>query len=98
MADNLTAKLLRSHLAAGQLVPDQDITVAVDQILIEDATGTMTAMQFEMLDAAEVSVPLAVLYVDHNVLQIDDKTMPAAKEKVDVEQDPGKDLYYEVTF
>ena len=75
MADNLTAKLLRSHLAAGQLVPDRDITVAVDQILIEDATGTMTAMQFEMLDAAEVSVPLAVLYVDHNVLQIDDKNM-----------------------
>jgi aconitate hydratase len=75
MADNLTTKLLRSHLATGQLVPDQDITVAVDQILVEDATGTMTAMQFEMLDAAEVSVPLAVLYVDHNVLQIDDKNM-----------------------
>lgn len=75
MPDNLTTKLLRSHLALGQLVPDQDITVAVDQILIEDATGTMTAMQFEMLDAAEVSVPLAVLYVDHNVLQIDDKNM-----------------------
>jgi aconitate hydratase len=72
---NLTRKLLESHLAAGQLAPGQDITVVVDQILIEDATGTMTAMQFEMLGAEDVSVPLAVMYVDHNVLQIDDKNM-----------------------
>jgi homoaconitase/3-isopropylmalate dehydratase large subunit len=36
----------------------------------------MTAMQFEMLgEDVEVAVPLAVMYVDHNVLQIDDKNM-----------------------
>ena len=49
--------------------------MAVDQVLIEDATGTMCAMQFEMLGTDEVAVPLAVMYVDHNVLQIDDKNM-----------------------
>ena len=75
MPDTLTAKLLGAHLAAGELVPGQDITVAVDQVLVEDATGTMMAMQFELLGAAEVAVPLAVMYVDHNVLQIDDKNM-----------------------
>ena len=73
--ESLTHKLLRSHLAAGELVPGTDITVAVDQVLVEDATGTMCAMQFEMLGADDVAVPLAVMYVDHNVLQIDDKNM-----------------------
>ena len=75
MPDHLTHKLLGAHLAAGELVPGQDITVGVDQVLVEDATGTMCAMQFELLGAGEVAVPLAVMYVDHNVLQIDDKNM-----------------------
>ncbi|GAB3249345.1 aconitate hydratase [Arthrobacter pigmenti] len=75
MRENLTRKILRSHLDAGDLKPGNDATVSVDQILIEDATGTMTAMQFEMLDVDAIAVPLAVMYVDHNVLQIDDKNM-----------------------
>lgn len=74
--ESLTHKLLRSHLSAGDLQPGVDIIVSVDQVLVEDATGTMTAMQFEMLgDDVDVAVPLAVMYVDHNVLQIDDKNM-----------------------
>src|SRR5438270_5393945 len=72
---NVTQKLLQSHLLDGDLVPGQDIRVDVDQILVEDATGTMAGMQFEMLGAEDVAVPLAVMYVDHNVLQIDDKNM-----------------------
>ncbi len=72
---NLTHKLLADHLVDGELEPGTDIQVAVDQVLVEDATGTMTAMQFELLGADIVSVPLAVMYVDHNVLQIDDKNM-----------------------
>src|SRR3712207_8189166 len=72
---NLTHKLLAAHLVDGELRPGQDIRVAVDQVLVEDATGTMTGMQFELLGAEDVAVPLAVMYVDHNVLQIDDKNM-----------------------
>src|SRR4051795_1283918 len=72
---NLTQKLLRGHLVDGELVPGQDIRVDVDQILVEDATGTMAGMQFELLGVDEATVPLAVMYVDHNVLQIDDKNM-----------------------
>jgi aconitate hydratase len=48
----------------------------VDRVLIEDTTGSMTALQFEALEADRVNVPLAVMYVDHNVLQIDDKNKP----------------------
>lgn len=75
MPENLTRKLLGQHLVGGDLEPGQDIAVRVDQVLIEDATGTMAAMQFEMLEEEQVDVPLAVMYVDHNVLQIDDKNM-----------------------
>ena len=72
---NLTRKILARHLSAGDLVPGEEIDLAVDQILIEDATGSMTALQFEALGAERAAVPLAVMYVDHNVLQIDDKNM-----------------------
>src|ERR687884_164357 len=72
---NLTRKILARHLSEGDLVPGEEIDLAVDQILIEDATGSMTALQFEALGAERVAVPLAVMYVDHNVLQIDDKNM-----------------------
>ena len=72
---NLTRKLLDDHLLEGDLVPGEEMDLTVDQILIEDATGSMTALQFEALGADSVAVPLAVMYVDHNVLQIDDKNM-----------------------
>ena len=72
---NLTQKLLGAHLAEGDLVPGEEIHLAVDQILIEDATGSMTALQFEALEVERVAVPLVVMYVDHNVLQLDDKNM-----------------------
>jgi aconitate hydratase len=74
-AKNITQKLLDEHLSAGDLVPGGEIDLSVDQILIEDATGSMTALQFEALDLDRVAVPLSVMYVDHNVLQIDDKNM-----------------------
>src|SRR5215204_6298390 len=72
---NLTRKLLDDHLLEGDLVLGEEMDLTVDQILIEDATGSMTALQFEALGADSVAVPLAVMYVDHNVLQIDDKNM-----------------------
>src|SRR5919112_1657625 len=72
---NLTRKLLGDHLLEGDLVLGEEMDLTVDQILIEDATGSMTTLQFEALGADSVAVPLAVMYVDHNVLQIDDKTM-----------------------
>src|ERR671916_2456771 len=72
---NLTQKLLGTHLTEGDLVSGEEIDLTVDQILIEDALGSMTALQFEALGADWVCVPLAVMYVDHNVLEIADKNM-----------------------
>lgn len=72
---SLTHKILSAHRIAGEVRTGCDIRIKADQVLIEDATGTMAAMQFEMLDVDSIHVPLAVMYIDHNVLQIDDKNM-----------------------
>jgi len=71
----LTAKLIDAHLVSGSREPGVELGLRVDQVLIEDATGTMTALQFEALGAERSAVPLAVVYIDHNVLQIDERNM-----------------------
>lgn len=75
MPDGLARAVLRAHRLNGQTEPGEDLAIGVDQVLIEDATGSMCAMQFQSLDVPEIGVPLAVVYVDHNVLQIDDRNM-----------------------
>ena len=65
----LTEKIISEHLVGGV---DEEIELRVDQILLEDATGTMACLQFEQLGLGRVAVP-TVSYVDHNVLQFDDK-------------------------
>jgi aconitate hydratase len=67
----VTAKLIESH--AEEAPGDGLLALSLDQILIEDATGTMAGMQFEPLGVERSAVPLALCYVDHNALQIDDK-------------------------
>ena len=54
-AQNLTLKILAGHLSAGRLVPGEEVDLSVDQILIEDATGSMTALQF--LSLIHISEP-----------------------------------------
>lgn len=72
---SLTQRILLSHRMSGRVGSGSDLRIVVDQVLIEDATGTMSAMQFEMLGVDSIRMPLAVMYIDHNVLQIDDKNM-----------------------
>ena len=71
----LTAKLIDDHLVSGSREPGGELGLRVDQVLIEDATGTMTALQFEQLGVERSAVPRAVVYIDHNVLQIDERNM-----------------------
>jgi aconitate hydratase len=76
-ARTLTRKLLEAHLVGGTLTPGEEIDLSVDQILIEDATGTMCCLQFEALEVERCEVPVAVMYVDHNTLQLDSRDMEA---------------------
>lgn len=73
MASSLTVKILNEHLERGSLESGQEIALRIDQTLLQDATGTMACLQFEQLGLDRVRVPLAVQYVDHNVIQLDFK-------------------------
>src|SRR5918999_734550 len=72
---NLTRRLLAEHLIEGELEPGRELHLRPNQILIEDATGSMTYLQLETLNIMRPAVPLVVMYVDHNVLQIDGVNM-----------------------
>jgi aconitate hydratase len=49
MGKNLVQKIFETHLISGRLVPHEDIAIAIDQTLTQDATGTMVSLQFEAL-------------------------------------------------
>ena len=70
---SLAHTILEEHLLRGELVPGTEIGLRVDQALAQDATGTMALMQFELFEVERVQVETAVVYVDHNILQIDFK-------------------------
>src|SRR6266480_2069961 len=70
---SLARTILEEHLERGELVPGHEIALRVDQALAQDATGTMAMMQFELFGEERVRVDTAVVYVDHNILQIDFK-------------------------
>jgi len=73
MPDNIVHKVLREHLVEGRLEAGEPINYRIDQVLLQDATGTMAWMEFEQLEVDRVKVPLVVQYVDHNMIQLDYK-------------------------
>jgi aconitate hydratase len=73
MAQNILEKVLSEHLVEGRLEPAEPISYRIDQVLLQDATGTMAWMEFEQLEVERIQVPLVVQYVDHNMIQLDHK-------------------------
>ena len=73
MKKNLTHKILEAHLIEGELVPGKEIGIKIDHTLLQDATGTLAMLEFEALGAGEVKAELSAQYVDHNLLQTDNK-------------------------
>ena len=71
MGLNLTQKIIKSHLAFGDMVTGTEIAIKIDQTLTQDATGTMAYLQFEAMGIPKVKTELSVSYVDHNTLQSD---------------------------
>lgn len=71
---NITQKIISAHLAKGKLQdfkPGREIALRMDQTLTQDATGTMTYLQFEAMGVPRVRTQLSVSYVDHNTMQQD---------------------------
>lgn len=70
---NLTQKIISAHLETEGMKPGSEISLRVDQGLLQDTTGTMAFLQLEELGIDRIKIPFAIVYVDHNILAIDFK-------------------------
>ena len=86
MALTLAEKILQAHIVpeacsdtkfvkGEPIARGEDIAIKIDQTLTQDATGTMTYLQFETIGIPRVKTELSVSYIDHNTLQTDFKNM-----------------------
>ncbi len=69
MGKNIVEKIFEAHKVHGELKAGKPVGLRVDQVYTQDATGTMAWLQFEAIGIESVRVPLAVSYVDHNMVQ-----------------------------
>ena len=75
MAGNITQKLIAAHLAQpAELRPGEEIYIHIEQTLTHDINAVMSYLAFEALEIPRVRTKLSVSYIDHNLLQIDNKT------------------------
>src|SRR6201997_3875380 len=73
MSLNVTRKLIESHLDSGEMTPGEEVAIRIDQTLTQDATGTLVMQELEALDLDRVRTEVSVQYVDHNLLQADER-------------------------
>lgn len=75
MKQNLTRKILASHLAKpSDMVFGEEIFLKVDQTLTHDINAVMTYLAFEAIGLDRTQVETSVSYLDHNLLYLDYKT------------------------
>jgi aconitate hydratase len=72
-ARNVAEKLIASHLVSGEMKPGAEIALQIDQTLTQDATGTLVMLELEALGLDRAMTEVSVQYVDHNLLQADNK-------------------------
>lgn len=70
---NVTQKLINSHLLEGEMKPGTEIGIKIDHVLQQDATGTLVMLELEAFELDKSKAEVAVQYVDHNILQTDHK-------------------------
>ncbi|MGH2792418.1 MAG: aconitate hydratase [Actinomycetota bacterium] len=73
MGQNVTQKLIESHLVSGSMEPGTEIGLRIDQTLTQDATGTLVMLELEAMELDRVKTELSAQYVDHNLLQADER-------------------------
>ncbi|SDZ86186.1 aconitase [Flavobacterium gillisiae] len=72
---NVSQKLISAHLISGEMIPGTEIGLKIDQVLLQDATGTLVMLELEAFNLKKAKPEIAVQYVDHNLLQTDYKNM-----------------------
>jgi aconitate hydratase len=73
MTDAVAKKLISEHLVSGEMVAGEEIAIQVDQTLTQDATGTLVMQELEAMGLDRARTEVSVQYVDHNLLQADEK-------------------------
>jgi aconitate hydratase len=73
MGDNITRKILGAHLVEGRMTSGEEIGIKIDEILIQDITGTAAMMHYEAMQLRRVRCRVACVYGDHNVLQVSEE-------------------------
>jgi aconitate hydratase len=73
MPGTVAHKLIESHLESGEMTPGEEIAIRIDQTLTQDATGTLVMQELEALGLDRARTEVSVQYVDHNLLQTDEK-------------------------
>ena len=67
LAQTLIYKILSAHLVDGKIAAGEQIGIAIDQTLTQDATGTTAFLLFESMGAGRAKTQLSVSYIDHNI-------------------------------
>src|SRR5258705_13080762 len=105
MGQSLTRKLIESHLVAGKPVIGEEVSLAVDQVLLTDTNGTLPWLQFEAMGFTRVIPPRVVTYIDHNVYQVDSRNsddhrylQTASRKYGAVFSKPGNGICHQVHF
>ena len=70
MPQNIVQQLIAGHLVSGSMEAGKEVAVAIDNTLLQDATGAMAMLQFEAMGTPRVKTKRSVAYVDHNTLQL----------------------------
>jgi len=73
MQRGVAHKIIEAHLVEGEMTPGTEIGLRVDQTLTQDATGTLVMQELEALGLDRVRTRLSAQYVDHNLLQADER-------------------------
>ncbi|PRX51352.1 aconitase [Prauserella shujinwangii] len=73
MTRTVTERLIADHLVSGEPAPGNEIALRIDQTLTQDATGTLVMQELESMDLDRARTEISVQYVDHNLLQSDEK-------------------------
>ncbi len=73
MARCVAHKIIDAHLLGGRMEPGEEVEIGIDQTLTQDATGTLVMQELEALNLDHPRTEVSVQYVDHNLLQADER-------------------------
>ncbi|MCL2534540.1 MAG: aconitate hydratase [Nocardiaceae bacterium] len=73
MAQCVAHKIIDAHLLGGRMEPGEEVEIGIDQTLTQDATGTLVMQELEALNLDRPRTEVSVQYVDHNLLQTDER-------------------------